>query len=617
MAHATRGRRTGTFEIQELMGVNDEQLTLTVRHAAAFQPKTFQLRVTPTPAARQLLHAMADSIKVADNGDAGSAWESITTVGNSVHWAQLILTELAASGVDDFSSPDITIPLLRSLYKALNSSTRRSACWLLARVVRANHPNGRALSHALRNTRFQVDPNESFTYDVAVSDAIEKAARGVYAARYAAQRDLFARLGHNVTGRNWLKIPAQDLIDWAHRAHPEVSTPGTIQPPLAPTYEQQVAWALTHPERFGYRKFARSRELGSPMHKIGLALYADNVLLTAALVVHCLGENSGYNYTVLLEKSIDSLIHLGPDHALERAVKSRNKLQDTRATQISSIFTPGGVVETIGGLTRFARHHRRNLTNPDGNPSTIAHRLYVEHCAAPTAARVLDGQRLASAWRSSSEWDEFWDISAGPRTAVTVRLSALRLVAQARAMGEGLHADVHGHSEQTKMHYSSHVLPGHVFNKHAVAAQDAFHDAAIAEFSIVAEATSGPAAALAKVAPEAVMDVEIGLCTSGGQDPDNQLKRCSLGIVACFTCPNGYRTVDHIPGLLGAVELGNIIERNDPVEWVNGQASHLRFYAQACLDQFSPLVVANVQSKVDLTPHVLIVGGMYMEMRHG
>ena len=44
-------------------------------------------------------------------------------------------------------------------------------------------------------------------------------------------------------------------------------------------------------------------------------------------------------------------------------------------------------------------------------------------------------------------------------------------------------------------------------------------------------------------------------------------------MVACFTCPNGYRTVDNIPGLLAAVELGDIIEANDPVEkigWIQG-----------------------------------------------
>ena len=113
------------------------------------------------------------------------------------------------------------------------------------------------------------------------------------------------------------------------------------------------------------------------------------------------------------------------------------------------------------------------------------------------------------------------------------------------------------------------------------------------------------------------MEVEIGLCTSGGNEPDGSGRRCGLGMVACFTCPNGYRTIDHLPGLLAAVELADIIERNDPDEWENGQAADLRYYAQACLDQFPPLLVRNIKQTTDLTPHVLTVTGMYMELRHG
>ena len=112
MAHATRGRRSGTYEIQELVGVDLDLLSLTVRHAGAYQPKVFRLNVPPTPAARQLLQAMAESIKVGENGDGDSAWESVATVANSVRWSQIMLAELKAAGVDDFTSPAINVPLL-------------------------------------------------------------------------------------------------------------------------------------------------------------------------------------------------------------------------------------------------------------------------------------------------------------------------------------------------------------------------------------------------------------------------------------------------------------------------------------------------------------------------
>lgn len=618
MAHATRGHRSGTFEIERINKVDRNLLTITFQHAAAYQPQVVRLNVDHTPAAEQMLQAMADSIKVGDNGDADSGWESSVTLKNSVFQATTMLNRLYERGFTTFAESQIDVPLLRWLYEPLQSTHKRSACWLLARVVRDNHPNGIAISRALKNSRFQAEESTPFIYDDAISDAIETAAKGVYTEYFTAQRDLFERLGHDVAGRAWLRAPAQELIDWAVRAHPDVSRPGAPQPSLAAPYEQQVAWALTHPRMFGYIKYNRQGPIHGPkMKEIGRAIYPDNFLITAALIVHCLGENSGFNASVLLQKDAETLTYLGSDHALEHNVKARNKSEDTRPTRLTSIYTPGGVVETMTGLSRFARHSRRQLTTPDGHPAAVVDRLYVEHASEPVEAQVINEFRRDNAWRSSA-FDKHWDeTTAGPRRDVSLRLSALRYVAQRRAMGEGLNADVHGHTPSTKLHYTAHVLPDHVFNKHATAAQNAFHDDAVAGFTVVADATEGPAVGLAAIDPEQVMDVEIGLCTSGGNAPDGSGSRCGLGMVACFTCPNGYRTIDHVPGLIAAVELGDIIERNDPVEWEQGQASHLRFYAQACLDKFPPMVVGNIKRSTDIVPHILTVTGMYMEMRHG
>lgn len=618
MAHATRGRRSGTYEIEEIVDVDLKELTITYRHAAAYLPQTLTLNVPHTRAAEQFLQAMADSVKVGDNGDRESAWESSATLVQSKHYVTVMLRELSAQGIEDLADERLDVPALRSLYDPIVSNGKRSAMWLLARAVRDNHPNGVAISRALKNTRFPVDESNTFVYDDAVSDAIEKSARRVFTDYYVAQREVFLQLGYDVSGRDWLRVPAEELIEWAERAHPDVIGPEVVQPSLAEAYPVQVAWALTHPEPFGYIKWAKAAPIRGPvMQEIGQALYPGHVCLTAAAILHCLGENSGYNHSVLLEKSANSLVYIGSDVALEQSVKARNRSQDTRATRISSIFTPGGVVETLTGLTRFSRHSRRNLTKPDGSPVAVVGRLYVEHTADPVKAEVLQNPRMHNAWRSVA-FDQDWDTStAGPRGSVTLRMAALRMVAQRRAMGEGLKADVHGHGERTKMHYSAHVLPDHVFNRHATAAQNAFHDDAVAAFMNVAGSIEGPAAELAKVDRSEIMDVEIGLCTSGGNAPDGPKRRCDLGMVACFTCPNGYRTVDHIPGLLAAVELGDIIERNDPTEWEAGEASDLRYYAQACLDKFSPVVVGNIKRSTDLTPHILTVTGMYLEMRHG
>lgn len=617
MAHPTRGHRSGTYEIQQILTVDHDELAITYRHAAAYQPQVMQLNADNTPAARQLLQAMADSIKVGDNGDADSGWESSVTLDNNAWNAKVMLERLHDQGFATFDDSSLDVPVLRSLYEPMHSNRKRSACWLLARAVRDNHPNGVALAQALKNTRFVVEETDPFVYDDAVADAIEACARGVYTARFNAQRNLFTQLGYDVTGRDWLRIDAAELIDWATTEHPDLTHAGAPQPFLAERYDRQVAWALTHPDKFGWVKYRKKSQVSGPtMQAIGRALYPDHVLLAAALTLHCLGENSGFNHSVLLEKNVASLTYLGPDHALEHSIKARNRTQDTRPTALTSIYTPGGIVETLTGLTRFSRHARRHLRNPGGTRAAVVDRIYVEHSADPEAAQVLTTERLHNAWRTN-DFDDYWPDGLGPRDDVPLRLSALRRVALARAMNQGLRGDVHGHTDRTRVHYAAHVLPDHVFNRHATAAQDAFHDDAVTRFKIVTDATDGPAADLAAVDPQNVMDVEIGLCTSGGQAPDDPHRRCDLGIVACFTCPNGYRTVDHVPGLLAAVELGDIIERNDPDEWANGQAADLRYYADACLAQFPPLVVNNVRRTTDLTPHILTVTGMYMEMRHG
>lgn len=611
-----RGHRTTTFEILEVVGVDNADLSLTLRHAGSIQPKRLVLNAPACAAAYQLLEAMADSITIATNADGDSRWTAFDTVNKAMWYSGVILREMTSRGVDSFADPAVSVPFLRELYRPLSSSMKRSACWLLARAVQAHHPNGPALGYALKNTRFPAEDHDPFTYDIDVVTGIEKTARRVWTAAYRSQRDLFATIGYDVTGRDWLQIPADDVIEWARRTHPDLTT-NPDEPTGRLDTAAQVAWAVTHPEQCGHRKHAKLPSVRSrPLREVGRALYPDSVTLVAALIVHALAEHAGYNLSVLLEKSADALIPIGDNEALEYAVKARSASEERRPTRLDSLYTSGGVVHTLTGLTRFSRHHRRTaLSTPGQPPPPLVDRLYVEHVEDPHQAQVLASGRLHNGWRAK-EFELAWAQDQGMLPFPPLRMGALRLEAQRRVMNQGLTADVHGHTDAMKTHYLAHVLPDHAFTEHAVAAQNAFHDDAVARFQIVADATEGPAAELAAVDPSQVMDVEIGLCTSGGNAPDSN-RRCGLGIVACFTCPNGYRTIEHVPGLLAAVELASIIESHDPEEWANGQASDLKFYAQACLDAFPAPVVTNIRRTTDLAPHILTVTGMYMEMRHG
>jgi hypothetical protein len=440
----------------------------------------------------------------------------------------------------------------------------------------------------------------------------------VWAEHFTEVRRLFERMGYDVhagRGRGGLRIPADEIITNATRNQPRWTDPAQ-PPPWDGNFDHEVAWALTHPNKVGIQmgRPAAGRLLPTLSRTIRL-LYPDRAVLTAALILHCLGEQSGYNHAVLMEKSADSLTHIGEATALERNIKARNHRQDTRPTSTASIFTPGGIVEALTGLTRFTRYSRRGLTI-NGEPAPIVDRLYVEHYADPTRSRLIPDSHLHNGWRNS-RFAKHWPLGTD-HAAAPLRFRALRLVAQSRAMKDGLRADVHGHTDRTKVHYLAHVLPDHVFNQHAVEAQDAFHDTNIALFTVPTRQDPNPAAAdLAAVPAGQVADLEIGLCTNGGNDAADPAKPCALGITACFTCPNGYRTVDHVPGLLAAVELTRIIEDNNVTEWQSGEAPQLRRYAQAALDAFPAMVVSNVRRNVDLTPHIHTVTGMYLELRHG
>ena len=616
MAHPTRGSRSATYEIHEIVEVDVDTLSMTVRHAGAYRTEDFKLVVENSPAARQMLRAIADSVKVGSNGDVDSAWESIFTLRYAMFYAKVMVERLHEAGFRSFADSQVDVPVLRQLYAPFDSGTMRNACWLLARVVRTYHPNGSALSHALKNTRFGVVHGETFTYDDDLAGAIESSARAVYREAVLAQREIFEVLGYDTSDRGWLRITAEEVVEWARNAYPALCECTARQPAISAPEAEQVAWVVTHPWRFGRTKGRVAKLIGRHVVALGRALYPDNVTITAALIVHCLGENAGFNLSVLLEKNAGSLTYIGEEHALERNVKARNKSEDSRATYLGSMFSPGGVIEHMTALTRFSRYTRRDLVNSDGSRPAVVDRLYVEHTSDPADVKVIESGRIHHGWRAK-EFAKHWDVDTfGGHAKIPLRMRALRLVALRRAMSDGLKADVHGHNERTKLHYSAHVLPDYVFNKHATAAQSAFHDEAVKAFEL-SGAVDGVAAELASVPRNRIMDVEIGLCISGGNAPDGSERKCGLGVVACFTCSNGYRTIDHVPGLLAAVELGDIIERNDPDEWIHGQASDLRFYARSCLDRFPPQLVRNVRQTTDLVPHILTVTGMYMELRHG
>lgn len=611
MAHPTRGHTSHTYDIKEVHGVDLDRLTISYSDAAHAAPQIARVKVkVATPAARQLVQAMADSLTVHGNGK----WESSVTLEKMAIWVGVVLRNLAAQRVDDLGNPGLELTQLRAALEPLDTGPKRTVNKLMARALRHHNPNGQALARALVNTSYMVVESSTELYDDVEVEAMKSAARHVFDEVFKSQREMLQLLGIDTSDRGWLRIPAEEIIAVAQARHPELV--GARQPRLRDPRVNQVAWALLNPEYFGVAKGRPNGDaLGETMNAIGSALFPRASFLTAALILQCLTELSGLNLSVMLRTEPSDLVYTGNSNGMIKLAKARNHTEDTLAVRTNSNSTLGGLIEALTGLTRFSRHWRATQLITDIRVPEVVNRIYVEHKKDPSKAEVITNQRLHYGWRQS-DFDRHWPDGAPARDTVGLRFQALRRKALEQAVAASPRADVHGHSPRTRVHYLANVLPEHVLVKHATAAQDSIIDAALSSFLSVDRLTGENGRRLAAaVQNDQAIDAVTSVCISGGHDPEQATKPCSLGLAACFTCPNGYRTVDHVPGLLATVRFTEIIRDNDPDEWEVGDASSLHFYASESLKKFPSTVVDTVRSKVDLTPYVVTIETLYMEFR--
>lgn len=171
--------------------------------------------------------------------------------------------------------------------------------------------------------------------------------------------------------------------------------------------------------------------------------------------------------------------------------------------------------------------------------------------------------------------------------------------------------DVKHHTSRTRVDYLAQCLPDVVLHQAGAEAQEEFHTQALERFL-----TPDAAARLADaVASDTTADVHVTACSSSGNDPDRPELPCSLGLAACFTCPNGYRTRDHVPGLLGLVAYTEVIRDHDPEEWLTGDAAALHHYATRTLERFPSHLVEAARSTIRLGEEMTVIHGLYHEFR--
>jgi hypothetical protein len=613
MAHRTRGFTSHTFDIKKVLGVDYDALTIVYTDAAHAAPQTAKLDPgAVTQAGRQLLDGMVNSLRVYGDGD----WESSKVLYGCSRSCTRLLAALSQRGITDFAAENLTLDILRETLADFDDSTKRTLNKLLGRVLRKHHPKGGPLAYALANTAYMVKDSATEPYDDGVADAIEQAARGLFTEAYIAQRQVLSDFGIDVAGRGWMAVPATEIIADARRRFPQVCTAGP--PRYGSSRAELIAWCLLHPEVFGHTDGRRQlNPLSAAITEIGIALHLRNDILVAGLILQCLADDTGLNQATMLRTEPTDLIYTGEEHGLLLTAKARNHSEDKLPVSAESMFSAGGMVATLTALTRFNRHYRAvHLAGADADEiPDVVNKIYVEHWRDCQRAEILTNNRIHHGWRSTA-FDAHWKNPDITRRDHGLRFRALRNKSLERGITKNPNADVHGHGRRTRLHYLAHVLPEHTLVAHATAAQDDIVEQALARFAApVAGATDGVAKELADVDEKDLLDVVVGVCATGGNDPDDTGTPCSLGLAACFVCPKGYRTADHVPGLLATVAFTEIIRDNDPDEWENGEASLLHFYARESLAQFPAALVETVRSATDLTPHILNVNGLYTELR--
>ncbi|MFJ5535108.1 hypothetical protein [Streptomyces sp. NPDC093261] len=305
--------------------------------------------------------------------------------------------------------------------------------------------------------------------------------------------------------------------------------------------------------------------------------------LAAAAALLSLIDNKGPNWSVIVSYTADSVERAGDDAAFATGVKARNRRVQRSPAPAGGLFSYGGLLEFVTAATRVARHLR-----DDG--SDFARLLFV-----PTEGRrVIDSEHVRAWWDTT---DRAWPDPAVPRPR-RLHFQRLRKAALLRSRRE-LGLPIVGQSQRTARLYLADALPDVLLIPGLLDVQNSVTEYWRGQTVHIPTPDELEAAEELRRAP-AVLDVGVAACTTNGQSPTDPAKPCGLGPVACFVCPNGYRTPETIPGLLAAVQFTDGIKQHSPQEWLAGEAPVLHRLASEALLQFPrPLVAAASQTDVD------------------
>lgn len=608
-----RGHASYTFDIQRVVQVDVDGRTITLEGVHAVAPFSVNIADKEFSLGVQMLMGVHDSLAVSGKG---GAWESSHTLTNAVGLTNAVITKFLERGITDLSDTNVTLKLLREVVNDFDSSQKRTINKLLVRVLRdAGHPDKR-LPERLANTKHVADDHVSpATYTDPEFEAVERAARRLIVRAIEDQSRVLRFLGYEVDEDTWMSIDPQDVIGKAgERDALRVRPMRHGTPPIGPSQRlEAVDFAVLNPEWSWGIAATRARQA---WEKEAIALFPPTDVLCAGAILQCIADNTGVNAATILGTRADTTIVTGDFTAQVPFSKARNHTGGHRPARRTGIFTAGRLEQVMSALTRFSRHQRAHRLEVHGlldDKGLLAQRIYVVDHPKLAALRTLDTADFAQLARRGRLTKLIRDEWHHPGPPPTIRLAAFRTACLRR----GIHADpthdVVDHTPRTKVDYLAHALPEVTLHRLVVEAQEEFHRTGLAVLADSAAAERLIAAAKRNE----LVDLGPTYCANAGKDPDQSPSGewCSDGLVACFTCPMGFRTHDSVAGLLALKEYTDFIRLGNPIEWAEGEAGVLNHYARESLARYPQAVIDRTESTRDRDQDLLEIHLLYSEVR--
>ena len=374
--------------------------------------------------------------------------------------------------------------------------------------------------------------------------------------------------GTELEGREWESVPASVIIE-AAKARAEATPRGSYgTSSLAEiTTWDGVRLGAKHPDEMWDWLLLNPPKL--PVGTAAMELLFNDRFRCAALVHHCFMDFRGPNIATMLNTHIDGIVSLGDEVDMVETSKPRAKQEAREATLSLSIEKHlGGFLRAVAAVSKFSRHFRSQWADWE-----VAGLLYAPHRL--TRADSTD-------FSIEPNRGTFRDIIRADIDGFTLRWGDLREACLRLGEEESPDHELHGQTKRTRTTYDTKCLPTTTLHNEAQEARDQQLERGAQRLSAQDEERLEQLETARKEGT--AKNLAVSVCVSNGKDPDASNEPCRRGLAQCFSCPNGIRTYDHIPGLLALQKFCRDVRRSNAAEWETSEARAVLTVVTGVLD---------------------------------